>query len=188
MAQPSKWPGPNRHPARPCSLARALFHPGRNMGLGQQSTAAARPAWATKQPARSRPSVRIRRPSAHLGRTKPPGRPRAETLASFPPSPSLSSRCAARRNSRSSSRPRWPREKKRGSAPRPLAGVRARPRLVTRPSRGRMVVPCCHDRGGSRLCPARRGGAVPFPHHGGDDGGREDPGRIPSPPSFLCSC
>jgi len=70
VAQPSKWPGPNRHLAWPCSLARALCHPGRNVGLGRQSAAARSPAWANEWPASSPPSTLIRRSPGLFARTK----------------------------------------------------------------------------------------------------------------------
>ena len=112
------------------------------------------------------PSIVDRRSSFHFGRMKPATAAAPLNPSSFTPSPSLSSRSAPLRTSRNSSRPRWSREKKSGSTPRPLAGVRARLRLSTPPSRGRMVVPCCHDRAcevqcGSLLYPARRSGATP---------------------------
>jgi len=80
-AQLNIQPGPSPSRARTAC-------PGRNVGLGRQSATAARPAWAVMQPAQSRPSARIRRLSARLGRTKRRVvHGRKKTLASFPPFP-----------------------------------------------------------------------------------------------------
>ena len=123
------------------------------------------------QPAQSRSSVCIRRPSAHLGRTKPPGLPRCRNPSFISSSPFLSRASLSLSSAphTSDSEPR--RRRKRRRRHRGPSCRRARSPSGERAAVKRLCVGSLYPYPHGCISATNTGAVWSFPHDGGDGSG-----------------